>query len=540
MRLTEELLQGNAAANMRLLASGLPKPPNFTIIDRIYIEGGNQLIGGLSMNTNKKEQPVVLKRDTDYFSHLQWISVQPVVFYDVSDQRAWLVDGASALLHVVRASLYRDAHDPVSPYHWVFDAERFGANVQRAWDGCLTGRQAAIRVLKDWDNLEMPVYGTSRTEFSTLWVRVSKILHALDIIIDYQAKLAYQDGIKIAQTLDPRQGVTGFDVLDIISPPGPIYPRIIRNSDPWNQGWVELVCSTGITAIFGNGFGDLLRPRQGTQVCRHWQSMPLAMNYLATSVTTLRMVYEEHLLRVEPSLGIGQLTGRLIWSSSRSPFDSCKQCSHPRQQKQHRSPQTDAGGDRHAHHDPVQFLTAKKSSTARHLSQILSKPSSPPSVPVDIRNLQQNGAIIFGHQSFLSQILSRGHRQGASEDVAARAGSSSVLDSSASSRSLTSRRTESPSTCRPQDSSVPGAVSGSVTTRESALTGVTQPDGCLVESRAGTSISGVEVDGSEEDEDGRQAGGQPDKVGENQAPVTGRRKRERRWRELSTRIFRKH
>lgn len=40
-----------------------------------------------------------------------WVRVQPIVFYDVTDGRAWLTNGASALLHLTRVSLYLDEND---------------------------------------------------------------------------------------------------------------------------------------------------------------------------------------------------------------------------------------------------------------------------------------------------------------------------------------------------------------------------------------------------------------------------------------------
>jgi hypothetical protein len=51
------------------------------------------------------------------------------LFYDVSDCRAWLVDGASVL---VRASLYLDENEEEAPFDWVFDVKK----LKDTWDGC--------------------------------------------------------------------------------------------------------------------------------------------------------------------------------------------------------------------------------------------------------------------------------------------------------------------------------------------------------------------------------------------------------------------
>ncbi|KAH6871197.1 hypothetical protein B0T10DRAFT_500728 [Thelonectria olida] len=76
------------------------------------------------MSINKKEPPFWLQQENDYPSLLKWVAMQPIVFYDVADGRAWLVDGASALLYLVRISLYLDENDPESTYEWVSDATR--------------------------------------------------------------------------------------------------------------------------------------------------------------------------------------------------------------------------------------------------------------------------------------------------------------------------------------------------------------------------------------------------------------------------------
>ncbi|KAK7425574.1 hypothetical protein QQZ08_007897 [Neonectria magnoliae] len=130
------------------------------------------------MSINKKEQPFWLQREDDYPSLLKW----------VKDRRAWLTDGASALLHLVRVSLYLDENDPELTYDWIFDAKKF----KDQWNG-LTGRQAALKTLKNWDNLDLNVYiagkhrradGVLETEYYTLEKRVKKILRSIEILID--------------------------------------------------------------------------------------------------------------------------------------------------------------------------------------------------------------------------------------------------------------------------------------------------------------------------------------------------------------------
>lgn len=362
----------------------MQRPPPSIVIDRLYIEAGSSFIGGLNIGINKKEQPFWLGRESDYPSLLGWIAHQPIVFYDVSDRRAWLVDGVSALLHLVRLSLYLDKNDPESPYEWVFDESKF----KDTWDGC-TGRHAALKTLKSWDNLSLNVYvkeksshnGQLLTKYSTLGERVKKILHSIEILIDRQAKVASQDGITISQTINPRKGVIGFDILDVIKPVGPISTRI-THFDVWGHGWIDLIPSIGVTTIFGNGFGDLIRPDDSNLVCTQWKSVPTGMDYMAASVSTVKMLYEKRLQRMEPGLAIGEVTSKILWMSPYGPFKVCR-C---------------LGGnttDEQCHTGPIQFLVSKRSW----------KPMMTPrgSAPINITQLKQNGAVVFANLSILGR-----------------------------------------------------------------------------------------------------------------------------------------
>ncbi len=316
-------LEGHANAMLNVKTSGLKKPPASVVVDRLYMKCGGKISAGLDMSFNKKEQPIGLQREKDYPSRLKWASFQPIIFYDVSDRRAWLVDGASALLHLVRISLYLNEHDPESTYDWVFDATKLKDN----WDGC-TGRRANLKTLTSWDNLGLNLYAISKrlgdggqtvTEYATLETRVGKILESLETVIDRQVQIASQDGIRIPQTVDPRTSIVGFDIFDVIAPLGPTHPRI-QPSFNWRAGWKSLISAIGITTIFGMGFGDLVSPDEPSNVCSRWMSMPTGQDYMATSISTLKMLREHRLMRFEPCLGVGELTSKIVWLSSCHPL----------------------------------------------------------------------------------------------------------------------------------------------------------------------------------------------------------------------------
>ncbi|KAF4443145.1 hypothetical protein F53441_11544 [Fusarium austroafricanum] len=374
-------LCGHATANHEVKPASLTKVPASMVIDKLYIEGGSPVTAGFLFDINKKEKPFWLQREKDYPSLLNWVKLQPIVFYDVEERRAWLVDGASALLHLVRISLHRDINDPESAYDWVYDASK----LKDQWPG--TGsRQAALETLKSWENRALSVYiidkyadasGMPITKYSTFEERVKNILHSIEILVDRQAKVVSQDGIKISQTLDLRRDIIGFDIVDIIDPLVPIYPRV-QHINPWGRGWVDLIPIIGITTIFGRAFGDLIRADEPDGLCPSWRSVPVGKDYLATSVSTMQMLHEKRLLRMEPGLVGGEITKKITWAAAKESV----QCSCIKGQ----GINSQVSGVE-CNHNPVQFLVKRWwSRTVPHGLK-----------PVQLGSLDSQGAVIFGH-----------------------------------------------------------------------------------------------------------------------------------------------
>ncbi len=326
------------------------------------------------MSINKKAQPSWLARASNYPKLIEWIGLQAVVLYDVSERRAWLVDGVSALLHLVRVSLHRHEHNKYSPYEWLYDPKK----LNDTWNDC-TGYFAALKTLTDWHNLNLGLYVKEKQgdeiRAATFGEEVERLLHSFEIIIDTQTKFGSQDGVRIFQTLNPRKSIVGFDILDVVDPLGPVQMRI-RQLDFGTRGWVDLIPAIGATTIFGNGFGELIRPNNTNTLCDYWSSVPIGMDYMATSVSTARILYERRLLRLKPDLGIGEMTSKIIWATRSHTFESCK-CLKSGASRE----------DRHS--DLVHFLVPKRLLWQKDL------------IPVDIRKLDERAAVVFGHSAMM-------------------------------------------------------------------------------------------------------------------------------------------
>ncbi|KAM0475418.1 hypothetical protein ACHAP7_007317 [Fusarium lateritium] len=377
-------LHRNPDAKQDIKAAGLPRSPASLRIDKLYIEGGATVIGGFMMDINKKDQPFWLQREKDYPDLLNWVKLRPIVFYDVEERRAWLVDGASALLHLVRISLHLDTTDPESAYDWVYDSSK----LKDKWPD-VGGRQAAVNTLKNWDNRALGLHiigkrpdanGVLVPEYSTFEDRVKKILHSIEILIDQQEKAASQDGFRISQTWDPRRDIVGFEVMDIIGPSGPIYPRVQRINS-WGHGWTDLVPSIGLTTIFGRGFGDLIRADEPGELCPNWRFVPSGKDFLVASVSTIQMLYEKRLLKLEPGRSEDEIAKRVTIVAAKEMANSCNCLKHQGSNSIHLAVTE-------CHHKPVQFLT-KRWWLLGALPNGL--------VPVRLGSLPVRGAVILGH-----------------------------------------------------------------------------------------------------------------------------------------------
>jgi hypothetical protein len=142
----------------------------------------------------------------EYIGRLQWLARKYVVLYDVGGRRAWLVDGATALLHLVRASLrFSSTEDVTGEFNFT------PRKLQEAPENT-NGRSASISVLKSPQNLGLRLY---RTMYMTFRDKVEEIYHLLEKILAHQVQVGVLRQARIGT--DPcSQGILeGFDFMDL-------------------------------------------------------------------------------------------------------------------------------------------------------------------------------------------------------------------------------------------------------------------------------------------------------------------------------------
>lgn len=330
----------------------------------------------------KRDKAVHIHSRDDYIMRLKWIAKKFVVFYDLQDQRAWLLDGASALLHLVRASLRHDKNDFFKDL-FLFDE----TSVQEPHDP-FTGKHAAIRFLTNELNISLPlfakpkefkmeetttdagaraqIHSSTRKNYS-LKDRIGDVYEILEQIMSHQADVLCQDGVgfRVKHTL--RRQLEGFDFMDVATDEDPLWPRVATIKSR-GRGWVDFTRALHAITLFGNGFGELLRPSQGLDNCSKCLTnveVPKGEDYLAVCTAELQVLLEK---RGSRNTNPWRLIDEIYWYTPDKAFEQC-QC--------------------------------RRSSTKKHDRIQVILPASFPGFWVrDLRSpkdLPAQGAVLFGH-----------------------------------------------------------------------------------------------------------------------------------------------
>jgi hypothetical protein len=311
------------------LWSGKPEPGY--VFERVTITGGKYITAAASVALGIKDKPIRLTSLDGYGQQIRSIAAKNILFYDSGDRRGWLVDGASALLHLARSSLALDDSNgfPITRKP-LKEAE---TNIQ--------GRKAAISVLnndhnrnlrlyvnkqRNWQDVTIKPDGTPEVSekqeitYFELQHRVDDIFHILNLIQTHQENKISSDGIGFKVRLSPRRQLEGFDFHDIARGKEPMWSRA-TSLKARGKGWVDFVRAIDAITLFGKGFGELMEMPQGsTEICAAWRQVPIGQDYLAVSTEALKNI----LLEEPPSSGPLRVVDDIYWHTPDKSFEPCR------------------------------------------------------------------------------------------------------------------------------------------------------------------------------------------------------------------------
>jgi hypothetical protein len=222
-----------------------------------------------------------------------------VVLYDMRDRRGWLVDGASALLHLTCTQLVT-VWSHKSP---LLKLEEFnyadpGRGASAAPAALLDPRNRELPILEEsetWKEVTITTDFTNSEPFhkeeqktkTKQWCYqdlVRQTYHILELMHDYQVHALTSPGMALRFT--DRDKFEGFAFMDIVDGPNAIRPRV-ATLKPSGKGWVDFVRSISAITLLGKGFGELITVADGSNtLCRHWQLPPTGQDYLIACIST--------------------------------------------------------------------------------------------------------------------------------------------------------------------------------------------------------------------------------------------------------------
>jgi len=344
-----------------------------------------------------REKPVHISRH-GYLTKLQWISSKHVIFWDEGDKRGWLVNGADALLHLLRASLHHSKRefgsafllDPTTlvtpPTTTHQDPSQDKKALQFLTDPRIRLLRLSVEAISTYDQEihdDDPKTSKSsprtvpikETRYSSLQDRIEHIYSTLEKLIDHKADLERKNGFQIKKRL--RRHLDGWDFRDVATGSDPFFARV-STLQTMGKGWVDFARGIHAVTLFGRGFGELFQPtaaRSSPSSCSLWSVLPRNRFYLAARVADLHQIMsEEGDAKCHPR----KLCHNVVWHMRRTTFAACP-CTAANQ------------GAKQKHHDPVQALFPARFATC------LRKKEGKATL------LEENGAgaVVFGHNMSL-------------------------------------------------------------------------------------------------------------------------------------------
>lgn len=274
------------------------------------------------------------------------------MLWDEEDKRGWLVNGISALLHLLRASLEHKGTDKFKSAFLYRRGEFQKASEQHR-------ANSAIEALLNSENKSLKIY-PEKNDYIRFEDQVDHFYDILEKIIDHQVDVAGQNGVKLK--FRTRKHLEGWDFKDLVTDQDPLYSRV-ATLQAMGKGWVDFTRAINAITLFGRGFGEVIQPADNSDSCPHWAKLPIGKCYLAACVSDLKEIMD---VDGDQKANPMKLSDNMIWYNPDKIFESC-QCNEKIQRK---------------HCDRVQVLLPSM------LRSILPK--------VNPVRLEDRGAVVFG------------------------------------------------------------------------------------------------------------------------------------------------
>lgn len=260
-----------------------------------------------------------------------------VLLYDHKCARGWLLDGASALLHILR--FHVASYTPIKDCG-AFDLKQFCYADSRvgsaaAKDVLLNPKAQDLVLLMERSRREKESVEESGGELAfkniietdvktcLLKDRVLDMWDVLEQMYDRWKGKKEQPGVALEGLGARLEGWKFQDVVDREHSINPVFAEL----DSSATDWLRLIRHIDAVVLFGNGFGELMRPMG--EHCTNWTSVPQKKFCLAVPVSQLRRIAKKHGRPDETPI---KLAENVYWPIVEHPF----QCTCDAQSRGHK------------------------------------------------------------------------------------------------------------------------------------------------------------------------------------------------------------
>lgn len=281
--------------------------PGLCALANVSISGGKIINAGASFVRGNKDTPVSITNSRPYELQVGAASDMHVLFYDTESQKGWLLDGASALLHISRAWL-SSKHARLVPKeateHFSHPSNLDGRDSAFTGLTACENRELRLFSLKRWTTETVQDSSTSRPvkvekskETWWCWEELVQLKwNVLEQIHDHTVRLRTSPPteLRIPFTDKPLEG---FDFYDILSDHSQIRPRMVELQST-SGSWVNFITQNDTINIFGSGFGDLIQPASPLNAqyvnCSQIAPVPSGFDYLTVPYYVLKDIALKH------------------------------------------------------------------------------------------------------------------------------------------------------------------------------------------------------------------------------------------------------
>lgn len=289
----------------------------------------SKLFGASASFVRGDRHKSITSRKEPYHGKVNTARRLPVLFYDRARKRGWLVDGASALLHIARSQVVHPLYRESSHFN-----DTAVNSVSFKHPKAEDSPDAASEMLKDHDNQrhiinsEFGGYEQGKTDVYGRPQSFQKYNFFKQLISDtwdtFDQIYSQQDQAKRSQTQQlriPDSSIEGYEYMDLVSLRSPLTRRYIKLHSNGSE-WSSFIRKINAITLFGQHFGELYTPGRNDErhICAHCRTVPTGLEYLAVPIPLLKELNKHSSEDGKIGPGSLEIAKNVTWAPSEGVF----------------------------------------------------------------------------------------------------------------------------------------------------------------------------------------------------------------------------